>query len=50
MKILAACPACGETEWKKLPDCHFKCLSCGCECFLEELELKTDSDAHEEER
>lgn len=50
MKILAACPACGETEWEELPDCHFKCLSCGCECYLEELELKTDSDAHEEER
>ena len=50
MKILAACPACGETEWKELADCRFKCLSYGYECFPEEMELKADSDAHEEEQ
>lgn len=49
MKIFAACPACGGTEWSKMPDCHFKCLGCGCECYPEEMELKTGSDACKED-
>ena len=50
MKILAACPACGETEWKELADWQFNCLSCEYECYPEEMEMKPDSHAHEEEQ
>lgn len=27
MKILAACPACGETEWKELADANSNALA-----------------------
>lgn len=42
MKLLAACPVCGGTDWVSLPSGSFECESCGYECYPEEMVLTSN--------